>query len=242
MRLHRLTPLACIALAAAAPTVARAAGEPAGGATPDVPLEPLVLPASGSLALRRVAVRARPRATARIVRRMRDLRPDGDLTVVFADRMVEDRHGVEWVRIHLPGRPNGNRGWIRRDQAVLEHQPYEIVVDRSARRMVVRRDGRIVLRSRVAVGAPGTETPLGAFYLTASFRPTDAFLGPWAFETSAYSRLTEWPGGGVVGLHGTSAPESIGHFASHGCVRMPNRVALRLKRIDPVGASFRIVR
>ena len=43
------------------------------------------------------------------------------------------------------------------------------------------------------------ETPLGRFYVQAAFRPDDSFLGSFAFETSAYSRLTDWPGGGDRG-------------------------------------------
>ena len=32
----------------------------------------------------------------------------------------------------------------------------------------------------------------------------DPLYGPWAFGTSAYSVLSDWPGGGVVGIHGTN--------------------------------------
>jgi lipoprotein-anchoring transpeptidase ErfK/SrfK len=86
------------------------------------------------------------------------------------------------------------------------------------------------------------ETPLGLFYVTAGFRPTDSFLGSYALETSAYSRLTDWPGGGVVGIHGTSQPWLLGRAVSHGCVRVSNAVALQLRRLAPLGTPVRIVR
>ena len=35
-------------------------------------------------------------------------------------------------------------------------------------------------------------------------------------------RLTDWPGGGVVGIHGTNQPELIPGRPSHGCIRVPN--------------------
>jgi lipoprotein-anchoring transpeptidase ErfK/SrfK len=39
--------------------------------------------------------------------------------------------------------------------------------------------------------------------------------------TSAYSTLTDWPGGGVVGIHGDfGEPQLIPGDPSHGCVRM----------------------
>jgi lipoprotein-anchoring transpeptidase ErfK/SrfK len=98
-----------------------------------------------------------------------------------------------------------------------------------------------LLSAKVAVAAPGRETPLGEFYVTARFVPDDAFLGAFAFETSAYSRLTEWPGGGIVGIHGTSKPWLLGQAVSHGCVRVSNQTALALKRLAPVGTPISIV-
>ena len=95
--------------------------------------------------------------------------------------------------------------------------------------------------TRVAVGRRGMETPTGNYYLTATFKPKEHFLGTFAFETSAYSKLSEWPGGGVVGLHGTSMPWLLGQAVSHGCVRMSNAAALVLMRLTPAGTPLRIV-
>jgi hypothetical protein len=70
------------------------------------------------------------------------------------------------------------------------------------------------------------ETPLGLYYVTVRFKPvTQPFLGTFAFETSAYSKLSEWPGGGVVGLHGTTSPQLLGQAVSHGCIRLSNEAA-----------------
>ena len=47
--------------------------------------------------------------------------------------------------------------------------------------------------------------------------------GPVAFITSATSpTLTDWPGGGIVGVHGTNTPGLIPGRISHGCVRLRN--------------------
>jgi hypothetical protein len=36
-----------------------------------------------------------------------------------------------------------------------------------------------------------------------------AILGAFAFGTSAYSKLTDWPGGRIVGMHGTPGRVSL---------------------------------
>ena len=65
-------------------------------------------------------------------------------------------------------------------------------------------------KGKVAVGAPGVETPTGLFFVRSQFTPSAEILGAFAFETSAYS--TSGPaGGGIVGVHGTPWPRpSVG--------------------------------
>ena len=69
-----------------------------------------------------------------------------------------------------------------------------------------------------------------------------AAYGPLAFGTAAYSRLSEWPGGGVVGLHGTNAPGLIPGRPSHGCIRVRNDKIVALDRLMPVGTPLWIHR
>jgi lipoprotein-anchoring transpeptidase ErfK/SrfK len=58
--------------------------------------------------------------------------------------------------------------------------------------------------------------------------------GPWAFGTSAYSVLSDWPGGGVIGIHATDQPQLIPGRPSHGCVRVENSAIGRLARLMPI--------
>ena len=103
------------------------------------------------------------------------------------------------------------------------------------------RDGRVLLRAIVAVGRPGAETPLGRdFYVASAFVPTDPFYGSFALETSAYARVTDWPTH-VVGIHGTNQPQLLGQAVSHGCIRVANGVARRLRRLAPLGTPIAIV-
>ena len=71
------------------------------------------------------------------------------------------------------------------------------------------------------MGAYGSETPRGRdFYVQSAFVPTDPFFGPFALETTAFARVTDWPTN-VVGIHGTNLPGLLGQAVSHGCVRVP---------------------
>ena len=96
----------------------------------------------------------------------------------------------------------------------------------------------MVLKTTVAVGRPHMETPLGLFYVQWKFVPHAPILGEYAFETSAYSKLSDWPGGGIVGIHGTYMPWLLGQAVSHGCVRVANATAEKLKRYAPLGTPI----
>jgi len=137
-------------------------------------------------------------------------------------------------------RPNGTYGWIPAQTVTLSPTRGQIVVHRGSRTIDLYSNGRHVYHAQVAIGAPGMETPLGHFYVTARFVPDDSFLGSFALETSAYSKLSEWPGGGVVGIHGTSKPWLLGQAVSHGCVRTSNEAALRLQSLAPLGTAITI--
>jgi lipoprotein-anchoring transpeptidase ErfK/SrfK len=191
-----------------------------------------------------VAVRSAPSSSARVIARLPQFRPeDFRLTTVLAlavRRTTAGRPG--WYRISVPGRPNGRTGWIPARSTKLRPVHRQLVIRRGSRRMELWKDGRLEYSTRVAVGAPGMETPLGLFYVTVRFKPVQQpFLGVFAFETSAYSKLSDWPGGGKVGIHGTYQPWLLGQAVSHGCVRMSNAAAMVLRDRVPVGTPIRIL-
>jgi lipoprotein-anchoring transpeptidase ErfK/SrfK len=211
------------------------------GAAANAPALPASYPAAGELVATRVAARTAPDRSAKVVRLLQQFRSDYRVQIVLALGQTTVADGTAWYKLNLPMRPNGTVGWIPAGTATLKPTRNRIVVHRGLRRIELLRDGKQLLSAKVAVGAPGRETPLGEFYVTARFVPDDAFLGAFAFETSAYSRLTEWPGGGIVGIHGTSKPWLLGQAVSHGCVRVSNQIALALKRLAPVGTPISIV-
>jgi lipoprotein-anchoring transpeptidase ErfK/SrfK len=199
------------------------------------------LPAAGEILYTKIAVRAKPTRSARVVRVLNQFRPDFRRQYVLATREHVDNRGRLWYRITLPGRPNGRSGWVSAYGLSLKPMRREIRIDRSARRLELWQGEKRLVNTRIAVGARGMETPLGLFYVTWKFVPTAPILGAFAFETSAYSRLSDWPGGGIVGIHGTPWPHLLGQAVSHGCVRVHNVAINKLRRLVPVGTPIRIV-
>jgi lipoprotein-anchoring transpeptidase ErfK/SrfK len=203
---------------------------------------PTTYPAAGELRVPNVAARAAPDPHARVVASVRQFRPDFRRQIVFAVTERTGADGRPWYKLSLSMRPNGTMGWVPARAVSVSPTHNRIVVNRGTRRLLIYSSDKLVYKAIVAVGAPGRETPLGNFYVTARFVPDDPFLGVFAVETSAYSYLTEWPGGGVVGIHGTSRPELLGQAVSHGCVRVSNASALVLKRYALLGTPIRIIR
>ena len=159
-------------------------------------------------------------------------------------RRWHPRRGGAWLLVRLPGRPNGRKGWVPESAlAPLHRLSTQLVIDRRRLRATLRRAGRVVWSSPVGVGKAGTPTPGGRFWIRERLRVPfgGGLYGPWAFGTSAYSSLSEWPGGGVVGIHGTDQPRLIPGRPSHGCVRVPNPAIRRLARLAPVGTPVLIV-
>jgi lipoprotein-anchoring transpeptidase ErfK/SrfK len=201
---------------------------------------------AGTLAWKQVVVRSRPAASSARVAVLKQFRPDYRPQYVLALSQVRDDAGnPAWYRVSVPGRPNGRTGWVRAAALELHAVEKRLVIYRGERRFEFWDGSRLVRGGKVAVGKPGAETPLGLFYVTWKFDPDIdpewSILGAYAFETSAYSKLTDWPGGGIVGVHGTPWPSLLGQAVSHGCVRMSNANIRFLRSRVPLGTPIKIV-
>lgn len=187
-------------------------------------------------------VRTEPRTGAKTITTLR-YETEDDLPEVYLvlDARLDGK-GVPWLHVRLPLRPNGRTGWVPADRlSALYVVRTRLTIDLSDRALTLTRDGKTLLTSRVGVGAPGTPTPQGRFWIRELLKGDGATYGPWAFGTAAYSRLSDWPGGGVVGIHGTDRPDLIPGAPSHGCVRVPNDAIRRLRTLMPIGTPVRIV-
>jgi len=198
-----------------------------------------VFPAAGGLLVNSVPVRKTPNPRGSVIKVMHMFRSDFRPQEMLAVRKTTGSDGKVWYRVSIPMRPNGTYGWIPADTVSLSATHSQIVVNLRSRTIDIYRFGKRRWHGPVAIGAPGRETPVGHFYVAARFVPYhDPFLGVFAVETSAYSKLTEWPGGGVVGIHGTSLPQLLGKAVSHGCVRVSNLTARHLRSLAPLGTPI----
>jgi lipoprotein-anchoring transpeptidase ErfK/SrfK len=93
------------------------------------------------------------------------------------------------------------------------------------------------------LGTKETPTPVGNFYLASLLKPPtpDTVYGAYAYGLSGYSPvIRKWRWGGIIGLHGTNHPAAVGHYVSHGCIRMRNPAIKNLVRILPLGTPITI--
>jgi hypothetical protein len=185
----------------------------------------------------------RPSARSRALAELAAWTVEGtpNLLTVLQSRTGAD--GKVWVEARLPVLPNGSVGWVRRGSL----GPYQVVdthlvVVQSRLRATLYRAGRRVFTAPVGIGTAAAPTPEGEFAVRSELtRYASPFYGPVAFGTTARSAvLTDWPDGGVIGIHGTNEPGLIPGRVSHGCIRMRNADILRLRRLMPVGTPVTI--
>jgi hypothetical protein len=186
---------------------------------------------------------AAPTATAHRVGRLRFRTEDGFPEVYIVLASVVDERGTVWIHVRLPQPPNNVTAWVVRSALGDLHVVHtKLVVNRRTLRVRLYDHGHEIFQARVGVGKPSTPTPAGSFWIREKFRVGGSPLyGARAMGTAAYSRtLTDWPGGGIVGLHGTSEPGLIPGRPSHGCIRLRNRDIKRLYALTPVGTPLLI--
>jgi hypothetical protein len=131
------------------------------------------------------------------------------------------RHG--FLKVLLPGRPNGHTGWIQARKAETWKTAWHVVVKTRSKRLFVFKGNRIAHSFPVVVGRSSTPTPRGRFYVEEALILEKHSLGaPFAFALSARSKVfQEFEGGpGQIAIHGIyGIGGTPGHAESHGCIR-----------------------
>jgi len=148
----------------------------------------------------------------------------GEATTVPVLARSRDSKGIRWLRVMLPGRPNGSTGWIAAQGTRSRVTGWSILVNLARRRVQVYRQGRLSRSFQAVVGKPSTPTPTGRFFVEETFRMVASEPGgPIALALSARSNtLQEFEGGpGQIALHGRDGlGGTLGAAESHGCVRL----------------------
>jgi len=128
-----------------------------------------------------------------------------------------------------------------------------ILVDLSQRKLRLYDHSKLLKKYGVAIGMPGHRTPRGTFKVIAKAKnPTWRNPGSgWATGMPSYiapgptnplgtrALYINSPG---IRIHGTHKTSSIGHAASHGCVRVANRNIEKLYPLVPVGTKVFIIK
>lgn len=144
--------------------------------------------------------------------------------------------GSEWHHVYLPVPPNGSTGWVAASEVTLSHTTYRLEIDTAAFELTVFDGRKVVDTFPVAVGTVATATPPGRYFIKELLVPDgQPAYGPYAYGLSGFSEvdLGDRFGDGVIGLHGTDQPESIGTAVSHGCIRLNNDDITTL--VDDIG-------
>jgi L,D-transpeptidase-like protein len=186
---------------------------------------------------RALDIRDAPSASGNVVGHLTTTTSEGTENLVLVTGPTRAGEGL-WV----PIRAADATGWAPREAlGGYEAVDTRLLVDTRAFTARLLRANRVIFRARVGVGTASAPTPTGSFYVRNRLtRYRSAFYGPVAFGTSARSTLTDWPAGGVVGIHGTSRPDLLPGRVSHGCIRMRNEDILALARLMPVGTPVEI--
>jgi lipoprotein-anchoring transpeptidase ErfK/SrfK len=243
--MHRSLALAAVAaVLATVPAAATASGDTSTGDQQVVKLSneqtTTMWAHPGSTSL----IRYSPSRKSHAFRRLHLMTEDGFPEIYIALAQTVDQYGTQWIKIRVPMRPNGRTGWVPRDALGRFNTVHtQLIVDRHKLRATLYRSGHKIWSSPVGVGRPSMPTPAGQFYVRERIKALagGTIYGPYAFGTSDYSTLSDWPGGGVVGIHGTNEPQLIPGRPSHGCIRLPNNKVTQLWRLMPLGTPVRVL-
>jgi hypothetical protein len=193
--------------------------------------------------VKQVAAHAQPSNSSKVVATLATVTGDATQNIVLLLDGVDVKARQTWYHVRLPILPNNSTGWVPKSALGNIYEVHtHLYVDRETQTAVLKKDGRTIFSTRVGVGKSYWPTPAGQFYIRDKLTNfNNPFYGPLAFGTSARSAvLTDWPGGGFVGVHGTNEPELIPGYISHGCIRMNNDALLKLAKLMPVGTPLTV--
>lgn len=190
---------------------------------------------------RRAKIFSRHSKLSRGMGRLRMYTEDGFNEVYLLLAEYVDSKRRIWVKVRIPGRPNGRTGWVLRSSlGPYRQNTHLLIINRKTFKATLKRRGKTIWQASVGIGKAGTITPRGHFYVREKFRFKNApAYGTRAIGTSAYApTLSDWPGGGVIGIHGTNQPGLLPGRVSHGCVRIRNGAVAKLYRLIPIGTPI----
>lgn len=148
----------------------------------------------------------------------------------------------DWVEVLVQARPNGQTGWVRKEEVELSRHDAVVEIDLTTRVLTATVDGEVVVEAETTIGLPANPTPTGIYFITEVIPQefTGGPFGPYILATSAYSEQLDLFENGlpVVALHGTNEPDRMGEMATNGCVRLTNDLITLLAETLPPGVPL----
>ena len=147
-----------------------------------------------------------------------------------------------WVGVISTALPNGVLGWVPRKELSLREVAWSIEISLTTRVLVVRRNGAVVRRVTVGVGAAGSPTPVGRYVVTDHIDPADygtsaygccilALSGHQPHPPTGWDPNRDWR----LAIHG-GAPGAV----SAGCVHADDATLRLLMRMTPLGTPVTV--
>jgi hypothetical protein len=165
-------------------------------------------------------------------------------TLTTADRLggsivclVSQELGDDWVQVVLPNSATAATGWVARDDVTLTRHNFRIEVARGPHTLTVYSGNDVELTAPVALGPDAP--PAGArLYVTDLVRPALGTVGPYGMY--AYDLSGPAPdlaafvnGTGVVAVHGTTDPATLGGDAPQGAIAVDGTVVTAM--VETIG-------
>lgn len=152
----------------------------------------------------------------------------------------------DWVEVSSEELANGRYGWVERGRDVsVRATPWRLDASLSRQELDVLRDGNVVRRIPVAIGAAGSPTPTGRFSISEKLTGSSfgavygcCILGLTAHQPHPPAR---WSSGVAyyIAIHGGSG---IGSAVSAGCLHASDADLRYLMRTIPLGTPILISR
>jgi lipoprotein-anchoring transpeptidase ErfK/SrfK len=118
-----------------------------------------------------------------------------------------------------------------------------VLVSITDRKLAVVENGTVLATFPVAVGATVSPSPTGEFQIVSRVANPTYYHAGAVIPSGKDSPIgTRWLGLSQkgYGIHGTNAPRSVGHAASHGCIRLRNRDMEQLYSMLHIGDVVQI--
>ena len=150
----------------------------------------------------------------------------------------------DWLEVFLPVPPVGSSGWVHADDVTVTEHQFSIELHRKGHRIVVRNGEEVILFEPLGVGPDAPPAGTRA-YIKELLQPPVA-EGPYgAFVyglSGAINHVSSFASGeGIVGIHGTDQPETVGTDTARGCFSLRDDILRKLTEQLPLGVPVKVV-